>query len=522
MKHFRRLLSWGFFVLATAGGWAENATTEAKPAKDEKVEAKAAEEKLPPLAMTEHELTLGGKVFRYRATAGYLVLKETKETKDEKEREKPKANVFFIAYTLISDAPVARRPVTFAFNGGPGSSSVWLHLGGLGPKRVVTTTQGESTPPPYQLTDNESTWLGETDLVFIDPVSTGYSRAAKGEDAGQFHGYEEDLHSVGDFIRLYTSRYQRWSSPKFLVGESYGGVRAAGLAEYLQDRFGLYCNGLILVSPALDWRTISLGAGNELAYSYFLPSCAAAAWYHGKLPGKKSLAAVLAEAEAFAKKEYALALLDGDAVTVDERARVAAKLADLTSLPKEYFLLRHLQLDPGRFRQKLLEAEGRGLGRFDARVQGIAFRPGEETGFDPSFEAVAGAFTATLNDYVRGTLKFESDLPYEILADVGPWKTASGRYLNGADSLRHAMITNPALRVWVASGYYDLATPYFTIDRIIHGLNLDPAIRGHIRQTVYASGHMVYTVPSEREKWTRDFREWIAATLSAQSASSSP
>ena len=260
---------------------ADAATTTAKPATD--AEAKPAEkEKEPVLSVTEHKLMLGGKTISYKATAGYMAMKDAKN-------EKTKANIFFVAYTKLpvdgDTVDLARRPVTFSFNGGPGSASIWLHMGALGPKRVLMTDKGESLPPPYGMSDNEHSWLDATDLVFVDPVSTGYSRAASGEDAKQFHGYEEDIASVGDFIRLYTTRNQRWSSPKFLVGESYGTTRAAGLSDYLQQRYGLYLNGISLVSSIMNFQTARFTVGNDLPFTLFLPTYTAGAWYHKKLGG---------------------------------------------------------------------------------------------------------------------------------------------------------------------------------------------------------------------------------------------
>src|ERR1051326_1494836 len=323
----------------------EDATPASRDAKDrDKDKSKEEEEKDPPPSVTEHTLNVGGKTIHYRATTGYMVMRDgsekkkpeegegersrepgreptatpSKETNKEKDKDEPKkkAKVFYIAYTRTDAGnDPTKRPITFSFNGGPGSASVWLHLGALGPRRTELTERGEAPLPPYHLIDNEATWLDATDLVFIDPVSTGYSRSATGEDPKQFHGFKEDLASVGDFIRLYTSRNTRWASPKFIIGESYGTTRAAGWSDYLQERYGFYVNGIILVSSILDFSTARFAPGNDRPYPLFLPTYTAAAWYHKKLPQdlqNKPLSDVLRESENFASNQYLLALNRGD------------------------------------------------------------------------------------------------------------------------------------------------------------------------------------------------------------------
>jgi carboxypeptidase C (cathepsin A) len=492
----------------------------------------------PPPVVTDHMLTLpGGATLKYKATTGYLLLRDTaegnkaeaanKEQSGHAEKEeidpakgKPKALVFFVAYTLEDGADPSTRPITFAFNGGPGSASLWLHMGALGPRRTVLSDDGEALPPPYKVVDNESTWLDRTDLVFIDPVSTGFSRPAPGVNAAQFHGYKEDIVAVGDFIRLWTSRYGRWAAPKFIVGESYGTTRAAGLSDYLQHRYGLYLNGIVLMSSVLNFQTIDFGSGgNDVPYPLYLPSYTAAAWYHKRLAPEmqqKSLGDVLAESESFSAGEYLVALARGDTLPRSDRERVAGKLAELTGLDAKYLEQQNLREPAMRFFYDLLKDENRSIGRFDSRFTGIRNNPGTDgPDFDPSFAAVSGPFTATFNDYVRHELKYESDLPYETLANVEPWNFSKDEYLNVADDLKKAMNWNPYLRVLVCCGYYDLATPYFAAKQVVQQMHLDSSIRNNIELAYYESGHMVYIHAPSRRKLKSDFEQFLNSTLSA-------
>lgn len=498
-----------------------------------KSESKAFEE--PPPVVTAHSITLGGKTLKYHTTAGYIVLKEeegkplvkgaeqkpapeAKETEANKTKDglKAKAKVFFVAYTLDDAGEPSSRPLAFAFNGGPGSSSVWLHMGAVAPRRANLTDEGEAPPPPYQLIDNESTWLDRTDLVFLDPVSTGYSRPVTKEDPKQFHGLKEDVASVGDFIRVYTSRNARWLSPKFIVGESYGTTRAAGLSDYLQNRYGLYLNGIVLVSSALNFQSLEFTPQNPEPYIDFLPSYAASAWYHKKLASDlqaKSVAEVVEAARAFAGNEYALALARGDRLPGADVNRLADQLSRLTSLPATYFVQRKLRVKDSQFFTQLLRAEGKVIGRFDSRFSGFRYEPGTDQNeeYDPSDEAVNGPLSAAFNDYVRRELKFESDLPYELIADVEPWNfgDATQGYPNTADDLRRAMTRNPYLKVWVTCSYYDLATPFYGAENVVSSMNLEPPIRANLRFTYYESGHMLYIHKPSRVKFKEDFLAFL-------------
>jgi carboxypeptidase C (cathepsin A) len=504
-----------------AAGGAPAATVAAAPAAaDAKKDEPKKEEKEPVLSITDHEITLGGKVIKYKATAGYMAMKDAK-------LEKTKANLFFIAYTKVSTdddkVDLAKRPLTVSFNGGPGSASIWLHMGALGPKRVAMTEKGESLPPPYKMIDNDLSWLDQTDLVFIDPVSTGFSRAATGEDPKQFHGFNEDIASVGDFIRLYTTRYSRWPSPKFLVGESYGTTRASALSDYLQDRYGLYLNGITLISSIMNFETARFTPGNDLPYTLFLPTYAAGAWYHQRLGGayaNADLPTVLKAAEKFVQEKYAPALMRGDALPPAEKAALAKELAALVGLPEAFVLQRNLRVDIFTFTNKLLEDKDRSVGRYDNRLTGIRYSPGGagRQEFDPSYEAVYGAYTACFNDYVRRELKYESDLPYNALTgEVQPWNynNVQNQYLNTSEMLHQAMSRNTNLKVWIANGHFDLATPYFATDYTVRQMGLDPSVRGNISLTFYEGGHMMYMVPSELAKLKADAAKFYEATLKA-------
>jgi carboxypeptidase C (cathepsin A) len=449
----------------------------------------------PSPSTTEHSVTVGGREIAYTATAGTIELPDYDG--------KPKANVFYIAYIAKPETGTAAgpRPITFAFNGGPGSSSVWLHLGALGPRRVRFADPAEEQgkpvipAPPYAVIPNEYSWLDLTDLVFIDPVGTGYSRPVEGEKKEQFHGLTEDIQWVGDFIRLWTTRNQRWDSPKFLAGESYGTTRAAGLSGYLQDTHGMFLSGIILVSPVLNFQTVRFDEGNDTPCWLYLPTYTATAWYHGKL-AEKDLETALKRSEAFAQNDYLIALGRGDALSAEERDAVAAKLAELTGLSKEFILRSNLRINISQFTKELLRDAGRTVGRLDSRYTGLDRSGVTATPeYDPSYAAIQGPFTAALNQYVRVDLKYESDVPYEILTGrVQPWSyaAASNRYADVAETLRSAMSKNRNLRVLVASGYFDLATPHFAADYTIRHMGLDPEVRGNISQTFYKAGHMMY------------------------------
>lgn len=480
-----------------------------------KSETKEPAAKPPEASVTEQAVTIhsstGPLEVRYRATAGTLPVLD--------DAGKTKAQMFYIAYERLGEAgpdgvrhPDPARPITFTFNGGPGSSSVWLHMGAMGPRRVVMGDEGEPPPPPGRTIPNEHSWLDLTDLVFIDPVSTGFSRAVEGEDPKQFHGLDEDIKSVGDFIRLYTTRNERWGSPKYLVGESYGTTRAAGLSGYLQETAGMYLTGIALVSPVLHFQTVRFDEGNDTPYWLYLPTYTATAWYHKKLPPdlQRDLKTALAESERYASGPYMLALVKGDALAGQERAQVASQLARFTGLSTAFIERANLRVPIQNFTKELLRDEGRTVGRLDSRFKGID-RTGNTSSpdYDPSMSAIWGPYTAGFNAYVRGELGYKTDTVYEIMTGrVSPWsyRNASNRYANVAETLRAAMSRNRDLRVLVMCGYYDLATPHFAAEHTFRTMQLDPELRGNVSFVYYESGHMMYIRLPDLAKFKADGR----------------
>jgi len=483
---------------------AEVAAEEQKPA--------AAKTPTDDLVSTQHVLSIGRKKLKYTATTGRIVLRQEVLTEGKFDGHQAKAEVFLTAYTL-DDADAADRPVTFAFNGGPGSSSIWLHLGLLGPRRVVSGDAGELAPPPYGLVDNTESLLQHSDIVFIDPVSTGYSRAVEGEKPGDYHGFTRDLESVGEVIRLWTSRNGRWMSPKFLAGESYGTTRAAGLASHLQERYGMYLNGVMLISAVLEFGTLDFTPGNDVPYTLFLPSYAAIAHYHGLGPDQ-SLDEVLADAERFAAGRYPNALAQGNRIPADYRAEVVTRLATLTGLSEDYLDRVNLRIEHMRFFAELLRSRRQVVGRLDGRFTGWdADYAGETPGKDPSFSAIIGPYTAALNHYVRVELDYKNDLPYEILnmdaAKNWSFKEFEGQQITVADKLADAMRVNPHLKVHVASGHYDGATPYFATEHSLARLQIPADLVGNIETKYYPAGHMMYLHEPSRVQQSEDLAAFI-------------
>lgn len=482
-------------------GAVTNREAAKEPSKDK---TKEPEEKL---VKTEHSVTINGQEIKYTATAGTILLRD--------EEEKPTASIFYIAYTR-KDVGLDSRPVTFSFNGGPGSSSVWMHLGMLGPRRVRLAEDGSALPPPYRLVDNEYSLLDETDLVFVDPVSTGYSRAIPPKDAAKFHGLREDAASVAEFIRLYVTRNKRWTSPKYIIGESYGTTRAAALSGELSLRLKMNVNGIMLVSTVLNFQTLDFNAGNDLPYILYLPSYAATAWFHKKLPAdlqKLSLPEVYDLAEAFASKEYSAALFGGSALASDARRKVVEHYARLTGLTTNYVERSNLRVPLGRFASELMAGQDRVIGRYDSRYLGyVRDRLANRMEQDPSYEAVASAFASTFNNYVRAELNYETDLTYEVLASVGRWNwDQSNSYVDVAETLANALTRNPFLRVHVSSGYYDLATPLFATRYTFDHLNVDPALLKNIILDRYTAGHMMYLNLADLKKCKTDLARFITA-----------
>ncbi len=459
------------------------------------------------VAVTSGSVAVGGKALAYTATTGYLPLKE--------EGGKLRANIFHVAYTLkesgvrgqgseanpatqaagSSTQPSAARPVTFVFNGGPGAAAVWLHLGTAGPQRIDIPADGSPPKAPYTLVENEFTWLPSTDLVFVDPVNTGYSRAASSEIAKEFFGVKEDIAGMGEFVRLWLTKNQRWNSPIFLAGESYGTTRAAGLSDHLQQKHGITVSGVILISTVLNFATLSPQEGNDLPYVVYLPGYTALAHHHGKIKGDR--AKLLLEAEEFASSDYVVALTKGASLPEEQREKIAARVAALTGLTKAYVRESDLRIPPSRFMKELLREQQKIIGRFDGRLAGAQTDAVNDSAeWDPSFDGFFTAYSGAINDYVRKTLKYENDVSYEVLTNkVHPWNYGGGGfngYLYVGDSLRDAMSRNPRLQLLVAAGWYDLATPYYGADYTVNQLGLAKELRKNITQTYYPAGHMMY------------------------------
>jgi carboxypeptidase C (cathepsin A) len=377
--------------------------------------------------------------------------------------------------------------------------------------------EGFQLPQPFEYVDNEHSWLEFTDLVFIDPVSTGYSRPAPGVDKKQFYGVEEDVRSVGDFIRLYITKNKRWLSPKFICGESYGTTRAAGLSGYLQDTYGMYLQGLVLVSSIMNFHTARFAPGNDLPYPLFLPTYTAAAWFHKKLPGKyqKDLNTTLKEVEQWALSDYWLALAKGDTLTENERNRVIDQLAQYTGLSKKYIDQSNLRIEIHRFTRELLRDEKQKIGRLDNRFKGnLLDATGESLQDDPSYLAIYGPYTAAVNDYIRQQLKYTNDLPYWPIASVRPWNWGKFHgYVNVAEVLRRAINKNNHLKVMIANGYYDLATPYFATLYTVNHMNLAKSLRNNIVMKYYEAGHMMYIRKACLKKLKNDAYEFFTNTM---------
>ncbi|MEM7332959.1 MAG: peptidase S10 [Chloroflexota bacterium] len=471
------------------------------------------------LKITKHAVTINGEPFDYTVTCGTIVLKEESEKDGKSEGEKAKASIFFIAYTRDDVDDLSKRPITFAYNGGPGSSSVWLHLGVLGPRRILTDEDGNLLQPPYKLIENEYSILDKTDLVFIDPVSTGYSRAVPGQKPSEFHAFKKDIESVGDFIRLYCTRYGRWTSPKLLAGESYGTTRSAGLSGYLQERHGMYLNGILLISVVLNFQTVRFPIGNDLPYILYFPTMVATAWYHKKLDKdlQADLKKTMEKARTFAMGAYTLALMKGSSIEAKEKAAVEKKLARYLGLSLAYVKNSNLRIHYMRFCKELLRSEQRTVGRLDSRFKGIDRTAVSETfEYDPSYAVIQGPYTATFNDYVRFELEFESDLPYEILTGrVHPWdyKPHQNEFVNVAETLRKAMTMNPYLKIYVANGYYDLATPFLAAEYTLNHMELDPMVMSNISSHYYEAGHMMYAHLPSLQKMKEDMDAFIESAV---------
>jgi carboxypeptidase C (cathepsin A) len=448
-------------------------------------------------SVTHHSVSIGGQQITYTATAGTYVLKADDGT--------PKASMFFVAYTKDGVDDITKRPVAFSFNGGPGSASCFVHMG-FGPKRPVVTADGHGMPAPYEFVDNDQSFLDSTDIVFVDAISTGYSRPAPGENANQFHGVIEDATWFSDFIYQYITRNQRWGSPKYLIGESYGTTRSAQLSGILENRHQIYLNGIVLVS------TVAFATADPDARVLFpFPSFAATAWYHHLLAPdlqSQSVDQVVQQARDFARGEYHAALLKGDKISPEEKQKVIAQIARLTALSPKYIEEANLRISSFRWFKELERDKRRTVGRLDSRFEGIdADAAGERDEYDPSEASYEGVWVAAFQDYTRRELKWNTDMYYTVSASVQPWDQNGNNYV--AETLRSAMSHESTLKVLVVCGYYDFATPFFGIEYTVDHMGLEPAIRKNISFTYYESGHMVYIDEKAHAKLHKDVSDFI-------------
>ena len=470
---------------------------EAKPV-DKPADAAAA---VPPApkeesSVTDHTIKIAGQNIPYKATAQTILLKD--------EKGESIALLYSTAYTRSDVKDPSTRPLAFLYNGGPGSSSIWLHMGSVGPRRVVTVNAGITPPAPYKSVDNPECLLDKTDLVFVDPVGTGFSHSVGKSQDKDFWGVDQDVKSLAQFINIYVTRNNRWNSPKFLMGESYGTFRSAALGNYLQDHDNMYLNGIVLISSVLDLGTISFNAGQDFPYIYYLPSYAATAWYHKVLKDRpENLNAFLEEARNYARGEYASALMKGGNLSAAEKSEVAKKVARFTGLSEEYLDKANLRVNLFQFMKELQRGRGLTTGRLDARFSGPTYDLlGEFAEYDPQETAISGAFVAAFNSYVREELKFGQDKVYRVAANFSgaqwDWKHQGGENFgfpgspNVEGDLVSAILSNPHLQVEVENGIYDLATPFLATEYTMDHLGLSDNLRKNIHLKYYEAGHMMY------------------------------
>ena len=456
-------------------------------------------------SVTEHSIRIGGQTIPYKATAATLNLKDDKGDAN--------ASLFYVAYTRSDVDDPSRRPIAFIYNGGPGSSSVWLHMGAFGPKRVLTTDAAATPPSPYKLVDNPNCLLDAADLVFLDPIGTGFSHAIGKASDRDFWGVDQDVRSLAQAIRIYVNRNKRWNSPKYLIGESYGTFRSAALSNYLQSSGdGIDLNGIVMLSSVLNLGKLSFRPGEDLPYILHFPSMAAAAWYHKAVKDRPAdLKTLMDEARRFALNEYATALLKGADLDTAEKADIAKKMARLTGLSEDYILRANLRIMPYQFEKELLRGKGLIIGGYDARFTGASNSLlSEFAEYDPSFTGLGGAFTTAFNKYVRDDLKYESDRDYVILGlqISGSWdykRSGGGGFgfpgsPNVEADLAQAMISNPHLRLQVNIGIYDMVTPFLEVEHTMDHLALPANLRNHIQLEYYEAGHMMYSHDEDQSR----------------------
>jgi carboxypeptidase C (cathepsin A) len=492
----------------------DSKTADAKPA-----DAKAAPEAAPKeeSSVTDHTVRIGDQTINYKATASTTLLKDNKD--------EPTALIYSTAYTRSDVKDLSQRPIAFIYNGGPGSASVWLHMGAFGPRRVVTENASATPPAPYKIVDNTESLLDKTDMVFIDPVGTGFSHAVGKAQDKDFWGVDSDVRSLAQFISTYVSRNNRWNSPKFLIGESYGTFRSVALGNYLQTNNGMYINGIVLISNVIDLGTLSFTPGDDRPYMFYLPTYAATAWYYKLLKNRPDdLVAFVASARQFAATDYAAALMKGSKISDSEKADIAKKLSDFTGLGEDFLIKADLRVALPQFGAEILRSRGLTIGRYDARYSGPTYDLlTENSEFDPSFTAVVGAFTAAFNGYVREDLKFGQDKTYKVLpgepSQNWDWKHNSGfgNFFPGAPTvagdLIRELIDNPRLQIQVENGYFDMATPFFATEYTIEHALLPGNTQDRVHLKYYDSGHMIYLHDEDRIKLKSNIAGFIDSAV---------
>jgi carboxypeptidase C (cathepsin A) len=474
--------------------------------------APSTETPTPVHVTTQHTATINGQRIDYDATVGDIVLRN--------DSGQAIAEVYYTAYTKRGVTDLDHRPITFAYNGGPGSSSVWLHMGALGPRRVSIPDTTHTPPPPYRLVDNQYSPLDATDLVMIDPVGTGYSKPIGKAKGSEFWGVDQDAGSLAQFVSRYLSETDRWNSPRYLLGESYGTTRSAALGYLLQQRWNIDLNGIILLSAVLDFQTITFDPGNDLPYILYLPSYASVAWYHNALANRPAeLRPFLNQVEQFAVTDYAHALLLGDQLPAADRSSVIDRLSQYTGLSKDYLDKANLRVDNSQFEKELLREHGEVVGRLDARFTGATGDLlAERAPYDPQSADISSAYTSAFNQYMHEELNYGKDQIYTISGNVNPWDWRHGQrrgwpgHTNVAVDLGEAIQRNPRLHVLLNSGLFDLATPYFAAEWTMDHLGLPANLRGNIQEAEYDAGHMVYVHEPSLAKFGQNVRTFIQQT----------
>lgn len=466
----------------------------------------------PSRWQTSHSIVMRGETIAYDAVIGSIILRDTEE--------KATGELFYTAYFRTNGGSASTRPLIFAYNGGPGSASFWLHMGIMGPRRVVTPNVGQQAPPPYPLVDNEYTLLDMADIVMIDPIGTGFSRPAGEAEGSDFWGLDEDAASLTQFIRRFLSENQRWNSPRYLLGESYGTTRSAVLARHLQGA-NIDLNGIVLVSAVLDFNTIQFPPGSQVGYIVNFPSYAVAAAYHDALPGGRpnDLEAFMAEVEEWALTDYAQVLLAGSAVEAGQRARALQQMHEYTGLDLDFLDKSDLRVSAPEFQKELLRDDRLVVGRLDARFTGPTGDQLDTTpGHDPQSSAISSAYTSVFNTYIRDELGYDGDREYVPSGRARGWNwersRGGGGFFGGgtpnvAPDLAAAIERNPRLEVLLISGVYDLATPYFAAVWTMDQLGLPPDLRDNIQRADFAAGHMMYVEGTLLDQW----RETLVAFL---------